>query len=132
MYPIQCDPSTLYNLEKAKNLLVDDKIGECLFFLIEALGEIGKHLEQNEFILLSAQLKRVEKAYDTSTIDFQTNSIEQSKIIRGILNQLNYGTLMEPPDNTTGVMESSDYFAILDVKYFSELLGNLIEALNPS
>ena len=98
---------------KAEELLSEDKIKQCIDFIIAAIKEIMEQPIENaafsvvgngnirsydkkyileelkaDLIVLSANINRIENSFNLGLIDFETNSKERNRVIRAILTNL--------------------------------------------
>lgn len=114
---------------KAEELLSEDKIKQCIGFILASIkhiteqsienaafsilsnGNIGwQHDEyldkknmleelKTDLIVLSANISRIENSFNLGLIDFETNSRERNKIIKAILTNLD-GTSFSSSQST--------------------------------
>ena len=128
---------------KAKTLLAEDKIKDCILLLLqivqsfvrekEADSSISSYEElESVLILYSAALQRAQKAYRIGNIDYRENSRERTIIIQGILENIQAFTytdkskpLFSLPDERREIHVISISDAKLLARQLEELATNL-------
>ncbi|MCI4669679.1 MAG: hypothetical protein MRZ79_16205 [Bacteroidia bacterium] len=138
--------ATYDSLQRAKAQLAKDDLSGCISTLLTLTAEIGgPPLKGNgignagggefesKLIVYSAALQRAQSAYEVGLIDYDKNSIERSKIIKGILSNI-HGYVQSGKGMFTDPTRSEMIYSvhIEDEQLLSEQLNQLADSLEAS